>query len=234
MDSKIWMTASTCTEVPTVGWMCLKRTDATRPYSGYGYSGPASCLMDLVILLKRRMISEVLTLHCRWQSGLSRSGLWVNLVHTMRELLSVPVLVRSCTVALFHWNRCRWCQTSLLPRTIRTGTSLSPYTTYPPPPTTLLQLSFLLLHLFPLIDLMLLPSPPPQLLLTTLPLRRYTSHSQSDCHSVVLLLAIPIPTVLHLCMLLTLHDLTIHVRPLQYTLQADIEPTIGLALAPKT
>jgi len=81
MDSKIWMTASTCTEVPTVGWMCLKRTDATRPYSGYGYSGPASCLMDLVILLKRRMISEVLTLHCRWQSGLSRSGLRMNLLH---------------------------------------------------------------------------------------------------------------------------------------------------------
>ena len=34
MDSKILIAVSTCTEVPTVGWMCLKRTHARCHYSG--------------------------------------------------------------------------------------------------------------------------------------------------------------------------------------------------------
>ena len=67
---------------------------------------------------------------------------------TILAYLSEPVLLRSCTVALFHWYRCRWCQTSLLPRIY---IQEYPYPLILPTPPLLLQLlssSFLLLQLF--------------------------------------------------------------------------------------
>jgi len=94
---------------------------------------------------------------------------------TLRELLSEPVLLRSCTVALFHWYRCRWCQ--LIPSSLypRIGTSPSSFFIlsyhlplyYLPPPLLHYSYSSYLFN-SSLRDLTYHPSPSPSLLLSTL------------------------------------------------------------------
>ena len=93
---------------------------------------------------------------------------------TIREYLSEAVLVRSCTVALFHWYRCRWCHSSPLLLSSYRYIYPLPYTTYPPPPTTAILLFLTSSSLTSLTDLMYHPPPPPQLFLSILLLTRYT------------------------------------------------------------
>jgi len=96
-----------------------------------------------------------------------------------------------------------------------------PYPLYYLPPLLQLFFSFLLLQLFSSRLLLL------------------SASSASDTlikltYILLSLVLLTFLTVLHVFLLLTLYDLTIHLSPLQYDLQADSGPTIGLSLAPKT
>ena len=101
---------------------------------------------------------------------------------TLRELLSEPVLLRSCTVALFHWYRCRWCHPKPASSYI-VQVPLPPPSYYSTTALFLTLLTQLLLQTFATFRLLCLDySYQSYLLLATL----HTSHSTTLAFTIVL------------------------------------------------
>ena len=171
------MVASTCCEVPTVGWSGLKRTDATRPYSWHGYSGPA-CYLRILWFLRGEWSPK-----CRSYTAAAR--LELSTIRATDEPGTYDARASICTgissklhcsaVSLVPMPLVSLIPSSLYPRI---GVPMSPLSLIlPTPPTTATSYSFyFLLPLISFTDLSYLPPPPPLLLFSTLPLTRYTSY----------------------------------------------------------
>ena len=142
-DSEIRIAVSTCCEVPTVGWINLKRTHARCHCSG-AMTGDQLVVWGISWFgCEANEPPKCQSYTAADNQASHDQGYGWTLYITIREYLSVQVLVRSCTVALFHWNRCRWCHLNLLPRTY---VQVHPYPLILPTPPLLLQLLLLFFY----------------------------------------------------------------------------------------
>ena len=168
------MVASTYREVPTVGWIGLKRTHAIRPYSGYGYRGPACCKRILWFGCEANDLRNVkVTL-----------PLTIRLI-TIRATDEPGTYDARASICTGISSKLHCSAVSLVPMPLVSPQSASSYTSTgtPPiplyylPPPLLLQLLSSSFSSFPsLRDLSYHSPSTPHLLLSILPLTRYTSH----------------------------------------------------------
>ena len=167
------MIASTCCEVPTVGWISLKRTHATRSYSGHGYRGPACYLMI------RDSVARRMTL----RSVDATLPLTIRLI-TIRALGEPGTYDTRVSICTGISSKLHCSAVSLVPMPLVSNIPASSYNTYRYLPIPLYYLpppyySYFLLSSYStsLTDLCYLPPPPPQLLLAILPTSRSASTS---------------------------------------------------------